>query len=693
MAVTSNTALRIAELDFDTIKTNLKTFLRSQSEFQDYDFEGSGMSVLLDILAYNTHYMGYYLNMVGNEMFMDTAQLRSSILSHAKNINYLPGSKHGARALINILVTPSNTEDNVSSSITLDKYTRFLGTDIDGINYNFVAINSNTATKNTGTFSFSNVEIIQGETVSLQYLMDPTNTKRRFKIPSANVDTNTIEVRVQDSSTNTDVTVYSRSNNVVDLASNSTVYFIEESDDYSYNLYFGDNVIGKTPKNGNIITVTYLDTVGTGANNISKFGIKDMIGGLYRDNVAVTTVNSSYGGIDKETIEQVRFRAPFAYGTQNRGVTTEDYKTLLLKDFSNIQAVSVWGGEDNDPIVYGKVYIAIKTRQNYALTNADKEYIKKELIRNRNVVTVTPEIVDPEFTYIRVVGNVNYNPALTTLSENQLRELVKAAIFDYNDDELTDFAATFRKSKLQTYIEAADKSITGSDIAIYIQKRVILTTTGSKRYEINFNMPIKKGSFTDRIYSYPEILTYDGNGIERNTLFEEVLDSLSGINSFQITNAGYGYETAPTVTISGDGSGATGIAKISGGKVTSIEITNKGSDYTKATVELSGGGGIGATATALLENNYGTIRSYYYKSTGEKVPITSVAGSINYTTGQLVINSLVTTGTVDNDFYPDGTVTFFAPSGKEIITPLRNRIVLVDDTDAKSIQIEMVAER
>lgn len=693
MAVTSNTALRVTELDFDSIKNNLKTFLRSQSEFQDYDFEGSGMSVLLDILAYNTHYMSYYLNMVGNEMFMDTAQLRSSILSHAKNINYLPGSKRGARAVINILATPSNTEDNVTTSLVLNKYTKFLGEDIDGINYNFVAINSNTVSKNTGTFSFANVEIRQGEAVTLQYQMTPTNTKRRFNIPSANVDTDTIEVRVQDSSTNTDTVVYARSNSIVDLSSNSTVYFIEESDDLSYNLYFGDNVIGKTPRNGNIITVTYLDTVGTGANNISKFSIKDRIGGLYRDNVAVSTVLSSYGGVEKESIEQVRFRAPYAYGTQNRGVTTEDYRTLLLKDFPNIEAVSVWGGEDNDPIVYGKVYIALKTRQNYALTNADKEYIKKELIRNRNVVTVTPEIVDPEFTYIRVVGSVNYNPALTTLTENQLRELVKAAIYDYNDTDLSNFSAIFRKSKLQSYIESADKSITGSDITIYIQKRVLLTTSGSKRYEINYNMPIKKGAFSDRIYSYPEIVTYDANGIERNALFEEVLDSLSGINSFQVTNAGYGYDSAPTVTITGDGSGATAIAKIANGKVASIEVVNKGSDYTKATVELSGGTGVGASAIALLENNYGTIRSYYYKSTGEKVPVTSVAGSINYTTGQLILNSLVATGTLDNDFYPADTVTFFAPSGKEIISPLRNRILLIDDTDSKSVQIDMVAER
>lgn len=692
MAPVSNTALRITELDFDSIKENLKNYLRGQSEFQDYDFDGSGMSVLLDILAYNTHYMGYYLNMVGNEMFMDTAQLRSSILSHAKAINYQPVSRRGAKALVNILVTPSNTEDNTATSLQLTKYTNFLGKDIDGVNYNFVTLNSNTVTKNTGTFSFANVEIQQGQVVTVQYLMDSTNTKRRFRLPSANVDTDTVEVRVIESTSNTDSATYTLSENIVDANSNSTIFFVEESDDMTYNIIFGDDVIGKKPKVGNVIQITYLDTAGIGANNISAFTAIDRVGGLYRDNVTVTTVTSSYGGTDKETIEQIRFRAPYAYGTQNRAVTTGDYETLILKDYPNIDAVSVWGGEDNDPVVYGKVFLSLKTKQNYALTNADKEYIKDTLIRNRNVVTVTPEIVDPDYTYIRVVGKVNYNPALTTLSENQLQELVKAAIYDYNDNELSDFGAIFRKSKLQTYIEAADKSITGSDITVYVQKRVILNTTISTRYSINFGMPIRKGTFADRLYSFPEIFTFDGNGIERNTLFEEILDSPSGINSISITNAGSSYETAPTVTITGDGAGATAVAKISNGKVTSIEIVNKGSDYTKATVEISGGGGSGATGTALLENNYGTIRSFYYKSTGEKITINSNVGSINYSAGLLTFNSLLTSGSIENDFYPTDIVTFFAPSGVEIIQPLRNRILVIDEGDAKSTQIQMVAE-
>ena len=688
----ANTALRITELDFDSIKTNLKNYMRSQSEFQDYDFDGSGMSVLMDLLAYNTHYMGYYLNMMGNEMFMDTAQLRSSILSHAKHINYQPTSRKGAKALINLLVTPSVTEDNTATYLQLTKYTRFLGKDIDGVNYNFVSINSNTATKNTGTFSFANVEIRQGDVSTVQYVMSPTNTKRKFSIPTANVDSDTVEVRVYESTTNTDMHIYTRSNNITDLTSNSTVYFMEESDDMSYNVYFGDGIIGKKPKVGNIIQITYLDTAGVGANNISSFVAADRIGGLYRDNVQVTAVTSSYGGTDKETIEQIRFRAPYAYSTQNRAVTVGDYETLILKDYPNIDAISVWGGEDNIPVTYGKVFLSLKTKQNYALSNADKEYIKNQLIQTRNIVTVTPEIVDPDYTYVRVVGNVNYDPALTNMTENELQALVKAAIYDYNDVELSDFASTFRKSKLQSYIEAADKSFTGSDITIYIQKRVILNTTSSQRYEINYNMPIRKGSFTDRIYSYPEIYTYDSNGILRNTLFEEILDSPSGINSFEVTSGGYGYESAPTVTISGDGSGATAVARISNGKITSIQVVTKGTDYTKATVEISGGGGTGATATALLENNYGTIRSFYYKTNGEKVTIKSEAGSINYTTGLMVINSLLTTGALSNDFYASDIVTFFAPAGSEIIQPLRNRLLLVDSADAKSTQIKMVAE-
>jgi hypothetical protein len=689
---TANNALRVTELDFNTIKNNLKNYLRSQSEFSDFDFDGSGMSVLLDVLAYNTHYMGYYLNMVANENFLDSSQLRASVLSHAKSLGYIPTSKQGSQALVNIVVTPSNSESDTETSIVLDKYTRFLGQDIDGVNYSFVSLYSNTATKIGGSFSFSNVAIKQGEVTTLQYQMTPSNTSRRFEIPSANVDASSILITVQESSTNTDTKTYTKVSDITILNANSEVYFIEENENQNYTFYFGDGVLGKNPSNGNIITCTYLDNVGSLSNNISNFTSVDPIGGLYRNNVNITSVTSSYGGIEKETIEQVKFRAPYYYTTQNRSVTTSDYETLITKDFPNIEAVSVWGGEDNDPIVYGKVFLSLKTKQNFALTNADKEFIKDSLIRNRNVVTVTPEIVDPDFAYMRIVAKVSYNPNLTTLQANEISQLVRASILDYNDRELNTFESTFRKSRLAQYIETAEKSIVGSDITVFVQKRVTLDLNNARKYDINFNMPLTKGNFSNRLFSFPEILLNDNNAIERNVLFEEAIDAPTGINSINITNGGSSYQTAPTVTISGDGSGATAIAYVSGGKVYKVDIINKGIDYTKATISFSGGGGLGATATAQLENNFGTIRSFYYRNTGEKIIINSNAGILNYTTGLMSINSIRPNGTVDNDFYADGIVTFYAPVENEIILPQRNRILNIDPLDTRSILIEMVAE-
>jgi hypothetical protein len=689
---TANTSLRVTELDFITIKNNLKNYLKSQSEFQDFDFEGSGMSVLLDILAYNTHYMGFYLNMVGNEMFLDTAQLRDSMLSHAKSIGYIPTSRQGSQTLLNITVTPSITEPNTTTSLTLDKYTRFLGRDIDGENYNFVAVNSNTVQKFGGSFSFSNVSIKQGDVTTFQYLMDPTNTYRRFDIPSQNVDTTSIVITVQDSVSNTDTRLYILADDITTLNSTSQVYFVEENPDLKYTFYFGDGIIGKRPNDGAVITCTFLDTAGVSSNSISEFVIVDPIGGIYRDNVAISAVSATYGGIEKESIEQIRFRAPYYYTAQNRAVTTKDYETLITKDFPNIESVSAWGGEDNDPVVYGKVFFSLKTRQNIALTNVDKEFIKQSLIKNRNVVTVTPEIVDPDFAFMRVLAKVNYNPYLTSLNSNQLAEVVRQAIFDYNDRELNTFDSTFRKSRLSQYIENSEKSITGTDITLFVQKRVTLDTLNSRKYEIGFNMPLRKGNYINKLFSFPEARINDVNGVERNVLFEEVLDAPTGINSIEVVNGGTSYSTAPQVIISGDGTGATARALVANGRVFRIDVINKGSDYTKATVSLVGGG-TGATARVLLENNFGTVRSYYFNTNGEKVILNSNIGTINYTTGMISINSFRTAGTVENDFYGENILTFYAPVENEIILPLKNRILTIDEGDSRSIIVEMVAEQ
>lgn len=687
----ANTALRVTELDFNSIKENLKTYLRSQSQFQDFDFEGSGMSVLLDILAYNTHYMGYYLNVVGNEMFLDTAQLRGSAISHAKLMNYVPQSKHGAKAKVNIQVTPSISEDNSSLSLTLDRYTKLLGESIDGVNYPFITVYANTVTKTNGSFTFSNVNLIQGEVVTLQYEMDPSNTNRRFKIPSANVDLDTVTIRVQESAANTDTKEWSLADDITEVTANSLVYFIEEDNDLNYTFYFGDNIIGKRPKDGNIIVCTYVDTIGSEANKVNSFALIQSVGG-YSDNVTVSSSAASYSGTDKETIEQVKYRAPYFYTAQNRAVTTEDYATLITKDYPNIDSVSVWGGQDNDPPIYGKVFLSLKTKENYALSNLEKENIKQSLIQNRNVLTVTPEIIDPEYTYVVIRGQVTYNPTLTSRTNAEIRQLIEAAIADYETSDLNTFSSTFRKSKLQSRIESAEGSITGSDIRVFLQKRINIDPTIIKKYDVVANFPIKKGDFNNRITSYPQLRVYDSNGLERQVFFEEVPSAFTGVDSIEIVNPGINYTSVPTVTIIGDGTGATAVAKVVANRIVSIEVTNKGINYTRATVVISGVGSE-ASAVARLESKFGKLRTYYTKSNGEKVIVNDNAGNINYETGVIEILSLKTLGTIENDFYDENVLTLNLPIDREIITPLRNRIITIDQNDPTSIQIEVVSER
>ena len=690
---TSNTSLRIAELDFDSIKNNLKNYLRSQSEFQDFDFEGSGMSVLIDLLAYNTHYMGYYLNMVGNESFLDTAQLRESMVSIGKLMNYVPRSSHGAETKINITVTPApGSEDTTAQSITLDRYTKLLGVDINGINYPFVTLYSNSVSKVGGTFSFANVNIKQGEVITRQFEMDAQNSRRRFKLPSSNIDTTTLLVTVQESRTNTYTTVYNQYNDITLVQGNTAAYFIEEDTDTNYVVQFGDNIIGKTPKIGSIINITYLDNVGSIANSINTFSFIDKVGGKYSSNVIVSAISPTYGAINKESIEEIRFRAPYNYTVQNRAVTKNDYETIITRDFPYIDAVSCWGGEENDPVVYGKVYLSLKPKTNYVLTTLQKEQIKENLIRSRNVMTVIPEIVDPDYEYITIIGTVKYNPNKTTRSAEEIATLVKAAISDYNSKELKRFNSIFRKSKLQNYMENAEQSITGSDIEIYLQKRQILRLGTRENVRVKFNLPLRKGDYISKLFTFPEARITDLTNITRNAYIEEVPESFTGIENITIDNPGINYITPPTVEIRGDGIGASARATLINGRISKIDVINRGTNYSRAVVLLTGGGGSEASATAVLGAKTGTLRTYYYKSDGEKVIINPNAGKINYDTGEIFLESFIAQSLAPNDFYPTDELTFNIPAQNEIIMPLRNRIVSIDEGDPFALQLNIEAE-
>jgi hypothetical protein len=689
---TSNTSLRVTELDFSSIKTNLINYLQSQSTFSDYNFQGSGMSVLLDILAYNTYYNAFYLNMIANEAFLDTAQDRKNILSHAKLINYIPDSAHGAQSLLNIKVTPSNGENPNVNYIILDQYTRLVGADINGTNYPFATVNANTAYKDNGSFSFANVVIKQGEVITNQFVIDANNVTGRYQIPSANVDTDTMIVTVQESSSNTQTTQYFLAADLTEIQANSKVYFLEEDQDLNYTIYFGDNVLGQKPANGNIVQVTYLDTVGSVANGVQKYVFTDPIAGLFKNNVKITVTQGSYGGTDKENIENIRFRAPYYYTAQNRCVTTNDYESIVTKDFPDIQAVSVWGGETNIPPVYGKVYLSLKTRGYYTLTALEKQNIKNALVTNRNVLTVVPEIVDPEYVFILVGGNVYYNPSLTTQPETYLLNEVKNSIFNYAENELYNFRSTFVQSKLQNYIENSDAAITASDITLYLQNRAVLTPGTTQSYTINYNTPIRKGDQYQKLYTYPQVTVPDLTGASRQVFFEEVPASYTGIGSIGVINAGYGYSSTPTITITGDGTGATAEAVVVNGRIRSVNVTNAGINYTLAQVSISDSSGVEASLSITLSSNYGEIRSYYYQSNGQKVYVNNNAGTIDYLNGIITLTSLDLQKVALNPFYDENVLTVNVVPELTVITPLRNRLLAIDTNNAQAIQLNMVPQ-
>lgn len=681
-------SMRISELDFDTIKENLKTYLRSQEEFSDFDFDGAGINVLLDILAYNTHYMGYYLNMVGNEAFLDTAQLRSSIISHAKHTNYLPTSMIGASANVNITVTPQVGEPD-DTTLTLPKYTKFVSEPLNGVNYIFSTTGAKTATKANGTFTFNNVEIRQGDPITQSYT---GLIERKIKIPSANIDTSTLFVTVQNSSVDTTIQTYTVADDLTEITANSTVFFLEENSDETgtYTLTFGDNILGKAITQDNIVTIRYLETSGSFANKVNTFSIIGSVGSY--GTVAVNSNAAAAGGAERESIEQVRFHAPIEYATQNRAVTVNDYQQLITKDYPNIDAVSVWSGDENDPPIYGKTFISLKPKENYFITEIEKDRIKDQIIRKRAVLTVTPEIVNPDYVYLLVNAKVNYNPNLTTISEDEIRQLVRTAVIQYRDDELQTFDSTLRISALQKAIDNAHESILGSSVKIYVQKRTELTLNQSKNYDINFNMPLYRGQIEDKLYTFPKITVNDLDGIAREVFIEDTPNSLSGIDSISVTTTGSGYITPPTVTIVGDGSGATAKARIVNGKLSGIDVISRGSDYTAATALITSDSGSGATAKVNLQLRNGILRTFYYKTNGEKVIVNTNAGTIDYINGRVSLILLPAIGVAENDRYDENFLTINAVPFDYLIKPLRNRILDIDENDSAAISIEMVPE-
>ena len=469
--------LEVSDFDFDNIKSNLKTFLQSQSEFQDYNFEGSGFAVLLDILAYNTHYLGFNANMLANEMYLDSADIRKNIVSLAKMLGYTPSSVRTPTASIDVLIN-----DGSGSSITMTKGTVFTST-VNGTSFQFVNNADIITTPVDGVYRFSNVEIYEGTLVTFRYTVDTTDTDQRFIIPSPLVDTSTLVVRVQTSSTNTTTSTYTLATGLADVQSTSKVYFLQEAEDGKFEVYFGDNAIGAKLSDGNIVILEYIVSNVDAANGASTFTPAATIGGF--SDITVTTKSNAQGGTVAESKESIRFNAPLQYTSQNRAVTTSDYESLVRSIYPNALSVSAWGGEDDETPVYGKVIIAIKAASGSTLTTATKQSIVTQL-KKFNVASVVPQIVDPETTSILLTSSVKYDEKLTTKTATTLKSDVLTALSNYNTTTLQKFDGVFRYSKVTGIIDDTDNSIVSNITTIKIRKNFTPTLNTSSRYDIYF---------------------------------------------------------------------------------------------------------------------------------------------------------------------------------------------------------------
>jgi hypothetical protein len=678
----ANARLQISELDFDQIKQNLKSYLQQQSTFQDYDFEGSGLSVLLDILAYNTHYNSYYLNMVANESFLDTAILRDSVVSHAKTLGYTPHSITAPEAIINLTIDSSNTTPDV---IVVPRGTSFSSSLIDTTSYNFVLLDDATATKSGTSFYFDNLRIYEGNLPTYSFTYNQSsNPKRTFTLPDSGIDTTTIKVSVVPNSGNTLTQVYNAVTDILEVTSESAVYFLQEGKNGKFQLSFGDGVLGKALNDGSIVSVSYLITKGDAANKASSFSPNASINGL--TNITVTTVSVAAGGSMRETIDSIKFGAAAQFSTQNRLVTFKDYETFLKRSYPNIDSLSVWGGEDETPPVYGKVFVSLKPKENYYITETEKQRIIDEIIKPKSIVAVSTEIIDPKYLYIIVENYVQYDKTKTTSTPVAIKNAIKNSIINYKNTYLNKFGSTFVLSKMQDYIDSVDlNTITGSETVLRLQKRFEPTLNSAATYQIEFNAPLHRGTTTNKMVS-SNFSVYDEVGTLRNVIIEEIPESYTGISDIQVINAGSGYTTAPTVTITGDGVGATASAVIVNGRIQSIAITNRGINYSRAIINISGGNGYGGIATAVLDGRYGTLRTVYFDDNAERQIVNSNVGSINYDTGLVTLTNLniISLSTFDN------LVRLTIESEKGIVKSFRNTIITLDDTDTTSITTELV---
>jgi hypothetical protein len=606
--------LQVTELDFDGIKENLKTFLKAQTQFKDYDFEGSGMSILLDTLAYNTHYLAYNANMVANEMFLDSAALRSSIVSHAKMLGYEVDSCRSSKATINITLN-----DPTKLSAIMPAGTKFT-TKINNEDYEFVTTAEHTASSTGIEIPFSNINIHEGTYTTSRYTVNTADINQRFLIPSDRADTTTLTVSVQNSSTDSTTTTYTKATDISQLTGTSEVYFLQEAEAGKFEVYFGDGVVSKGVTDGNIVFLKYVVTNKAKGNGGTTFTSSGAIDGV--TSVTTSTVEDSKGGAEAESLQSIKLNAPLDYAAQGRCVTAEDYKLFAKKLFPQTQAVQVFGGESGsfDPTLgvtstasYGRVFISIKSTTGNNLTSSQKAQLVKDF-QKYNVASITPVIVDPDTVKLFLNVNFKFDSSRTTKERDTLVSDVTTTLTNYNNSDLKSFNKVFRHSAVVGLIDDTNTAILSNITNVILAKSITPTLNSSASHNIYFN----------------------------NALYNPH---------------------------SGHNSTAGGILTSTGFKV-SGDTTN---EY------------------FFDDDGQGNVRRYYLVGITRNY-VDNIAGTINYSTGEIVISGITISAISNVDGVTSTSIRFtVVPDSKDIV-PVRNQILEIDFTNSKiSGEVDTIA--
>jgi hypothetical protein len=502
---------RLAELDFDNIKVNLKQFLTNYRDadgnliFKDYDFDASSLSILLDILSYNTHYNAYYANMVANEMFLDSAVKRSSAVSIAKHLGYTPASFRSAKAKVSFTI---NDPIGTPATLTLPKFSSFTTT-INDVVYTFSNLDAITIKPSNGIYTFTDVEITEGVPLSYTYRVDVSGPDEKYKIPNLNIDTTTLRVTVQNSYSDLTTTTYVQSGALEAVSPLAQVFYLEQNPTGYYEIFFGDNTTGKKLVSGNLVKIEYLVSNGSACNassNIEQsFSLGVTVGGVQLASSIIASTNST-GGDNGDTLSGIKFKAPRFLSSFNRAVTANDYKSIIEASYPLVESIAVWGGEDNNPPKYGKVIISLKPYAGYTINTEIKNKIKNDILQDKKMMTIIPEFVDPNYLYIALDTKVKFDSKNSRYTANEISILVKGKINDYFSTDLQKFNKSFIYSKLSKIIDSIDASIIGNVSNFKIQKRIAptvnITNTYSDTNSIKFANPLMSGSVISTAFYY-----------------------------------------------------------------------------------------------------------------------------------------------------------------------------------------------